>query len=332
MKKRFPIIAFTFLFCLVFLFGCFKSETEKGGSKFSYLCDVCEFSEEYAVSVLSSAESVVMGGVEYCGGVILGNVEKRNENCKVTFNFKDENISNVSFYIGSTHYSGAYINNFETVYVAVDGERVLEQRVYNHSLPTYHEVSVSGAESISFEMESEDIITAIGELKAWAGEVEAQSKNETSEEPYPEKLFYDLKPYYLWGEESMVLAYSQNGDTIEFAGEEYTDAVEVHLQQTGEWANEYFIYFNLDEKYSKLSFKTGLSKIGEVNTEMVEKAVISVYLDDVLLFSQSLEDFDVKNFDVSVVGTRKLTFGFCGVAGELNAKVALVGAFVEKTK
>ena len=262
--------AFLYLLCFIFSLELLSScgddeEKKKSWSVNAYLSDIQKETDCFGAKILSSDASVSMGGKEYFGSVILGDTEKVNENCRVTFP-TDEKIKNISFYLGSIHYQGAYKDGCERVFVYIDETLVLEKTIYNHDVPTYHTVCVSGAKSVSFKTESENIVLAVGELLAWDCDVKT-SENDVSDEVLISKLVYDIKPYFSSNEDNLVFAYSEKGESVNAGGEEYTDAIDVYLPEIQKWSCEYFAYFNLDGKYSKISFKALLSKIGEGEKE-----------------------------------------------------------------
>lgn len=305
-----------------------------------YLTELCSAFEVIGAEILPAESFVSMGGNDFYGSIILGNTDKENENCKVSFEL-GESVKNISFYLGSTHYEKAYRDSYETVSVYVDGVLIMEKMVFNHDLPTYHTLSVSGAETVCFQTEGEGIITAIGELLAWSGDVKMKSTSDVSEDVGAVKLIYDVKPYYLSGKDNLICAYSENGSVIEAGGEVYTDAFEIYLPKISKWSNEYFAYFNLEGKYSHLSFKAKVSKIddeAEISSHGIDEkqetesplAIISIYCDDVLVFSEEITDFSLSDFKIPVMNCKKLCFVWQNVPDSIPVKMAVVGIYAEK--
>lgn len=338
MRKLISVLILLFL--MVTISSC-KSDTVSSVARDrEYLTELFSAFEVIGAEILPAESSVSMGGNDFYGGIILGNAHKENENCKVSFEL-GKSVKNLSFYLGSTHYEKAYRDGYETVCVYADGVLLMEKMVFNHDLPTYHTLSVSGAETVSFQTEGEGIITAIGELFAWSGDVGAESSLETSEDTAAVKLLYNVKPYYLSGEDNLICAYSENGSIIEAGSEVYTDAFEVYLPKISKWSNEYFAYFNLEGKYSYLSFKAKVSKIddkSEISSHSANEkqeteiplAIISIYCDDVLVFSEEITDFSLSDFKVPVMNCKKLCFVWQNVPDSIPVKMAVVGIYAEK--
>lgn len=335
----------TFLIACILIFlsltSCENNREDKNDrAEKAYLSEICKPTESFGVNVYSSENAVSMGGKDYFGGIVFGDLSAPNENCRITFPI-EKGIKNISFYLGSTHYSGAYVNGYETVSVYLGEEKVLERTVYNHDLPEFCVIPLWDSESISFETESENIITAVGELTAWEGDVKMTDLYDESENGNSDKLMYNIKPYFLSGGENIVCAYSEKGETVEMGGEEYTDAIAVYLPEIEKWSNEYFAYFNLEKKYSYLSFKAALSKtdeneenlsLAEENSEESEMnlAKLSIYCDDKLVFSESFSDFSVHEFRLSVDDCGKLCFLWESIPSSPPLKMSVVSIYAEK--
>ena len=250
-----------------------------------------EFTLTDAVGIQLLAEDtpVVMGGKEYFGGAILGDPSSSDQYSKITFSINSTKEV-VSFYIGSIHYPNSYVDGCVCVTVSVDDCMVIEQTVFNHDLPTYHEISVKNAESITFSTDSQNIIAAIGELSF---DEEPKASQSTMEDNVGfVKLLQDVKPYYTSPSHELFCAYSEEQQTITLDDEIYTDAMEVYLPSIKKWKNKFFAYFDLEKKYSHLSFKTAVaySDDGLTNSEddisenSTVLATLYVYADDELIF------------------------------------------------
>lgn len=344
-KNRLRFWLLVLIFPLAFC-GCKSDEVRKESS---YLVDICSPLESKSVKVLKSDEKVSMGGKEFCGSIILGDVSNSLEKCKIVFPV-NKGVKNISFYLGSTHYNKAYYDACEKVTVFVDGKITVESTIYNHDLPKYYVVHVENAETVTFETEGENIISAIGELKVWETDVPpAQNDEVIDSEKNSLKLLYDIPPYYVWGEDNFKFAYSKDGQVVEFGGYEYTDALEVYLPSIEKWSNDYSVFFNLSGDYSALSFKAGMSLLDENNEEpsvddfvaldvddkenLVNKnplATLCVYADGKLLMREEFSDFELKSFMLSVKETEKLSFCWISYPESPPLKMTLVGAYAER--
>lgn len=300
-----------------------KKQAESSGEVWRYLSDVAEASSSYGAVVEPSSNSFSMGGKDFYGCVILGDTEKNNDRCEITFPI-DVKIKNISFYLGSTHYSKSYFDSFETVYVYADDRLVFEKTIYNHDLPEYFILPTNNISSVTFKTDSENIITAIGELKAWY--VDDVQKNEDTEEKTTSKLMYHIKPYYLWGKENIDCIYSQNSQSGEVNGKTYTDAIEFYLPEIEKWSNENHAYFNIEGKYSRLSFDVDFDVAGAVNDAF---AILYVYSDGKLLLREDFETAETKSFSLPIENCKKLCFKWESVPSAPSAKIIMSTIYVE---
>ena len=77
--RRFACVLFLFCYALANS-SCNEKEVEKAFGEFEYLTELCVTSERYGVEIQDGESFVSMGGNEYYGSVVLGNVEKENKN------------------------------------------------------------------------------------------------------------------------------------------------------------------------------------------------------------------------------------------------------------
>ena len=173
-KKLFLFCVFAFV--LTSLFGC-ENEKSVLNNYETYISLSWEITEQFCTQICDKDSSLCMGGKEYRGGIILEDISRKNENSYVTYKVQ-KGTKYISFFLGSVHYSKAYFSNSEVVSVLVDGESLVQETIYNHSLPTFHTVCVEGAETVTFKTKGERIIAAVGELKAWTEEPKDESYTE----------------------------------------------------------------------------------------------------------------------------------------------------------
>ena len=324
-KKLFLFCVFAF--ALTSVFGC---ENEKSVSNDSemYISLSWEIMEQFCTEICDKDSPLCMGGKEYKGGIILEDISRKNENSYITYKVQKE-TKYISFFLGSVHYSKAYFSNSEVVSVLVDGETLIQETIYNHSLPTFHTVCVEGAETITFKTRGERIIAAVGELKAWTEEPkdELYTENETSDFSNISKLIQNIKPYYLSNNGGLYCVCSENGDKTEINGNEYTDAFEVRFPKIEKWSNEVFAYFNLEGKYNYLSFnceaqffdsiletdykKSEENIVGDegiISDSASPLAALEIYVDDELVFEKEITSFSMEKIRISINGCKKLCF------------------------
>jgi hypothetical protein len=335
-------IFIVFLVCAVLAIkGILSGEWKKS----SYLLELAEPVEAYGITFVGSEASVRMGGRDFFGGFWLGDIDDENENSKVTFPL-DPSTKSVSFYLGSIHYSEAYVDGCTFVTVMVDGEPVVSKQIFNHDLPTYHVVSVEDAEYITFFSDSEDIITAVGELCV-REENYNENNHANSLDSRRSKLIGEIKPYYSSSAESLFCAYAENGYNVTVNEKVYEDAMEVYFPYVGKWESEAFAFFDLAGEYSWVSFGGEIGILDdyvypfvndgtdemplERDSEKTEILVtLLVYADDELVFREEITDFSSHNYRVLVLGCRKLCFRWEGSGENPPLKMVLSDIWAEK--
>ncbi|MBE6649223.1 MAG: hypothetical protein E7614_06870 [Ruminococcaceae bacterium] len=327
-KFRAVKVVSSFLIYCLLICGCGSSDDKNKSFSKTYLSELCQIIEEKGVEIMKDGNTVSMGGKEYCGGILLGTLYGDNENCFLKFDLSGKEIQNISFYLGSVHSENVYFKNSEQVSVFVGEDLVVQKTIYNHDLPTFYTLNVENADTISFATESESVIVALGELIAWKGDVSIP--NETSfEELTTAKLMQDIRPYYKSGEASLFCAYSENGDTVELDGNEYTDALRVFFPKIEKWSNDVFACFNLSGEYETFSFKTGIY-MEDVETEISAFATICIYADGELIFEENITSKDVKGYRVPINKCEKLTLVCKSIPDVPDLKLTFVSMFVEK--
>ncbi len=262
-----------FFLCFSFLFGCGKEDASSvNGRDGIYITDFYTPKEQLFANIAENESPLFMGGKEYFGGIILGDTENNNQNSHITYEI-DKGIKYVSFFLGSVHYPKSYFSNNEVVSVLIDGELFLEEVIFNHSLPEYYEIFVDGAEEITFKTSGESILAAVGEFKAW--NEKPYGENEPSILPDTAMLMYDIKPYYVSEGNGLSCIYSKNGKKTDFLGNEYTNALEISFPRIEKWSNDAFAYFNLEGKYSFLSFNFGVEFLESASKKDSQNAFLS---------------------------------------------------------
>ena len=335
------LVAFL-IFAVFVIMDILSGRWEKNG----YLLELTSPIEAHGITFPQEGASVRMGGCDYFGGFWLGDVDAENENSKITFPL-DGSAKSISFYLGSIHYSGAYVDGCTFVTVMIDGEPVVAKQIFNHDLPTYHVVSVTDAKNITFFADSEDIITAVGELRAWKDEnIENKYKNnDTSLNSSSAKLMGDIKPYYL--SEGLFCSYAENGDNVTVNENVYDNAMEIYFPCVGKWGSEAFAFFDLMEKYSWVSFRGEIGILDDYDYPFVTDktdetsldgdfgktkslATLFVYADDELVFCEEITDFSIHDYRVPVFGCRKLCFRWEGGADNTPLKMVVFNGRAEK--
>ncbi len=323
--RHFVVAALCGVFAVLFFCSCGKNKNSKDNfsGMGAYLSEICSPDNSYGVEILTSSKSVSMGGKDFYGSVVLGDDQKQNNYCEISFSLNDK-IKNVSFYLGSVHYSKAYVDSYETVYVYADDRLVIKKTIYNHDLPDYFVLPSGNVKRVTFKTKSENIITAIGELTAWYGD--AVSNQSVGEDNLLSKLMYHIKPYYIWGTENVDCVYSQNGQTVKLNGKEYTDVLEVYFPEIEKWSNEYNAYFNIEGKYSFLYFKAGVD-VSDRGADDVF-ATLCVYSDEKLLLNENFTTIATKSFCLPIKGGEKLTFVWKSVPSAPASKMVLTSMYV----
>jgi len=320
----FVLAAVVAVVCAFRCCGDDKNHDDIAGEIWRYLSDVSKASDSYGAVVEPTTNGVSMGGKDFYGCVILGDTEKNNDRCGITFPI-DVKIKNISFYLGSTHYSKSYFDSFETVYVYADDRLVFKKAIYNHDLPEYFILPTNNASSVTFKTNGENIVAAIGELKAWY--VDDVPKNDDTEEKSTSKLMYHIKPYYLWGKDNIDCIYSQNAQSGEVNGKTYTDAIEFYLPEIEKWSNENHAYFNIEGKYSHLNFDVDFEVADGVVDDVF--ATLFVYSDGKLLLSEDFSNADTKSFSLSVENCKKLCFKWESIPSAPSIKIIMTNIYVE---
>lgn len=284
-----------------------------------------------------SAPVLTIGGHDYRGGFVIGSGWGSADLGCVELPLGGL-YSSISFVIGG-HYSlrqmtvgedgvevysssHPYIGSYPTlggqsdvssagIQFLIDGKIADEVIISGYDTEKRYTFDISGAETFTFTVMADSGIGGIPvmELTVWEGEAQATGH---TPEPAPEnavKLIRDLKPYLIpTGSGSIYYpSYTGGEKTVSIANTQYTDAIVTHISSDFLGIeDEEEIYFNLEGKYSHLTFTAGAAD-GSYDCS----AWLTVYADGKKILDETVSSGELqKTFTLPVDGCRQLKFSW----------------------
>ncbi len=303
----------------------------------------------------SDAVTVTMGGHDYRGGFIISNEWGSVELGCVELPLGGL-YENISFVIGGNYginqisigndgreiypSNHPYVGSYPTlrgqkeearagIQFLIDGVIADEVLISSYDIERRYTFNVSGAETFTFKIMADSGLDSIPvmELTVWEGEA-----NQTGYVPSPAddkavKLIRDLRPYLIPSESSSIYYPSYTGGEVSvfMASTEYTDILTSQVSSALLDAKEEDVYFNLEGKYSYLTFTAGAENSAEGS------AWLTLYADGKKIFEESFSSGELqRTFTLSVEGCRQLKFSWSPNMGSnsMGGTFAIADAYV----
>ncbi len=284
----------------------------------------------------ANAPVLTMGGHDYRGGFVIENGWGSADLGCVELPL-DGLYRSISFVIGG-HYSlrqmtvGAdgtevyssshpYIGSYPTlggpgkeasagIQFLIDGKIADEIIISGYDIEKRYTFDVSGAETFTFKVMADSGLGGIPvmELTVWEGEAQATGYIPEAAPETAVKLIRDLKPYLIPSGSGSIYypSYTGGEKTVSVANTEYTDALVTHVSSAILGAEKEEIYFNLEGKYSLLTFTAGAAD-GSYDCS----AWLTVYADGKKILDETVSAGKLQSsFTLSVDGCRQLKFSW----------------------
>lgn len=190
----------------------------------------------------------------------------------------------------------------------IDGKIADEFIISGYDTERRYVFDVSGAETFTFKVMADSGIGGIPvmELTVWEGEAHPTGHVPEAAPDHAVKLIRDLKPYLIPAGSSPIYypSYTGGDKTVSVANTKYTDAILTHVSSAFLGAEDEEIYFNLEGKYSFLTFSAG-AEDGSYDCS----AWLTVYADGKKLLDETISAGELqKTFTLDVSGCEQLKF------------------------
>ncbi len=205
----------------------------------------------------------------------------------------------------------------------VDDKMVEEVIFSNYQVPVRYTFNVSGAQKFTFkQVAAEPIVIPVLELTVWEGEAHETGHITEPAGSEPVQLIKDLKPYQIPATSSAVYypnitPSSEGRNYIEMSGVRYENVIATYISQGLMTDDEEDIYFNLEGKYSYLTFTAGVADRTSNNSD--GSAWLTVFADGKIVHEEVYSSHELpRKTTVNVEGCRQLKFAWLTDEGNLE--------------
>lgn len=235
-------------------------------AKYVYLSDIYTPTDYHAFKKakdISINHCIYMGGVEYTRGFQLSCTYGPTKLGYVEYSLKGK-YKYITFIIGSSqpkedNYSVG--NRKCAVKISGDGKKIQEILVQEFDVPKRVKLDISGVDKLKFEIILNDVCVGIANPVLWTAQQKPLYVGKLSNASgKPMMLVRDYRPYILNNYHRCVSQnekYTRDLRSVKINGKTYSNgiALDATIQLIG--SDERCSYFNLDGKYSTLTFKAG---------------------------------------------------------------------------
>jgi len=260
------------------------------------------------------APVITMGGHDYRGGLIIENGWSSADLGCIELPL-GKKYKHISFVIGGNYalkkvsidsdgqeiyqIDHSYIGSYPTlkgqneearagVQFLIDGNIADEVLISSYDVEKRFTFNVSGAEKFTFKIMADTGITGIPvmELTVWEGEANRTGYITEPASDTPAKLIRDIRPYLIPAKSNSIYypSYTGGNSTVFMADTEYTDVLVSNLYSDLINSENEEIYFNLEGKYSFLTFTAGASNVSDNSIE--NSAQLTIYADGTIIFDE----------------------------------------------
>lgn len=257
---------------------------------------------------------VTMGGHDYRGGLIIENGWSSADLGCIELPL-GKKYKHISFVIGGNYalkkvsidsdgqeiyqIDHSYIGSYPTlkgqneearagVQFLIDGNIADEVLISSYDVEKRFTFNVSGADKFTLKVMADTGMNGIPvmELTVWENEVHPTGYISEPPSDTPAKLIRDIRPYLIPARSSSIYypSYTGGNSTVFMAGTEYTDVLLSTLHSDLLNFENEEIYFNLEGKYSFLTFTAGASNITDNSIE--NSAQLTIYADGKIIFEE----------------------------------------------
>lgn len=247
-----------------------------------------------------------------------------------------EKIGKVTFRLGGkydklTFMMGPMVNEQvgsspSIVTVRVDGKKRVDDKFYDFDIPRPYEISVAGAQEVTFDILSGEIYLGVGQPQLWAAAEKAQ-KPSLNQTPAKNKalLVTDLPPYHA---DRNVVLISPTGQfkTLKINGRKYHNGLALSMRMQISGGHSGGVMFNLNKRYEKLSFIIGPLDNDKNTAE--GQGYVTVQGDGYTIYQKEVRQLDTaEQVVLDVTGVSRLSFHSDQSEWDVNAGFADITAW-----
>ncbi|MFR9523010.1 MAG: hypothetical protein SNH94_00375 [Rikenellaceae bacterium] len=219
-------------------------------------------SHQYTAYKSTSAKKMALsGGLQWGGGFSLRCSVGPYKAGYATFNLSGE-YETLMFVLGCENYGrgagGSGIDlepNLVTVHA--DGRKIMDSKIYPYDVPKRISLDIKGVRELKFSIVQGNGYIGVGEATLWrSGQSAAESGNLITQKPKSVELMKDLRPYFQ-NNRIVNISASDASKSIKVNGREYPNGLRANMDRAIIGDNQGWVYFNLREQYSLLSFVAG---------------------------------------------------------------------------